>query len=350
MWRRCNPFITRFSRARPEVVAQLDKAYLDTGWSRSLVRFVSYAFFEGRPVTTRGRWLNPLVFGLSSVLSRTGSHDTLQQPIFVVGTGRSGTTLLGRILSVHPEIGFLNEPKALWHRAITDEDIIGSYSEVPGRYCLTAADATPEVVERLRRLYCNYLRTVRRRRVVDKYPEAVYRAEFILSAMPDARIIWVLRDGADTVASIERWSTSHADARAGQSDNWWGRNDRKWLALVDQVCSREPSLVPHISELKSLTRDVDRAALEWSLNALQGQAIQDEYPNSVTQLRYEDLVDEPESCLRALAGFCGLAEDQSMLDFAIGQVAAMPARTAPELHPVVNELFQSTMRRMRYLH
>ena len=55
-------------------------------------------------------------------------------PIFIVGTGRSGTTILGKILSVHKQVAFLNEPKALWFFANKEDDLIGSYSKSKGRY------------------------------------------------------------------------------------------------------------------------------------------------------------------------------------------------------------------------
>ena len=330
------------------MVAQINKAYTQTGKGRALVRLLSYALFEGRPLTTRGRWMNPLVFALSWLLCRVGSDIGLQKPIFIVGTGRSGTTILGTILSVHPDVGFLNEPKAMWHRAVPNEDVIGSYSELPGSYYLGSADATPLVTKRLRRLYRNYLRIVRRRRVVDKYPEAVYRAEFILSAMPDARIIWVVRDGIDTVGSISRWSATHGSEDNGASDNWWGRNDRKWFALVDQLGNRDEVLRPHLAELRAISEDADRAALEWSLNTRQGLAILDRYPSSVMQLRYEDLVRDSDATLGSLLQFCELGDDDGVAAFARAQINAQPPKEATGLTPVVAAHFDETMKRANY--
>ena len=193
------------------MVAGIDKTYRGFGIGRTYVRLLSYLLFEGRPLTTRGRWINPLVFGLSGVLSKVAQLKDVSGPMFVVGTGRSGTTILGLTLSLHASVAYLNEPKALWHKAYPDEDIIGSYSAQPGKYILTEDDATPDVIARFHKLYGGFLRLSCRTRILDKNPEALFRIPFLLQAFPDARFIWLVRDGYDTIASIDKWSRQHAN-------------------------------------------------------------------------------------------------------------------------------------------
>ena len=88
------------------MIAQINPLYIKTRPTKVLTRLISYAFFEGRPVTTKGRWINPLVF---SILKEKRSPQTivntnpLKKPIFILGTGRSGTTILGIVLSMHRE-------------------------------------------------------------------------------------------------------------------------------------------------------------------------------------------------------------------------------------------------------
>ena len=131
-----------------DVVAQLDVATARARPGRVLPRLISYAVFEGRPATTRGRWINPLVRANLRVGEAAGWGPPVRQPIFVLGIGRSGTTLLGSLLGVHSHVGFLNEPKAMWHRIVDDEDLIGSYGPEPVRLRLDAADARPPVRRR----------------------------------------------------------------------------------------------------------------------------------------------------------------------------------------------------------
>ena len=128
------------------MVAQLDRTYLRYRPSRVWARLVSYALFEGRPLTTKGQWFNPIVFGLAKVLRRLPPIVEVREPLYVVGTGRSGTTILGIILSMHPDVGFLNEPKALWAGLHDEEDLIGSYNDNKANYRLGTADATPRII------------------------------------------------------------------------------------------------------------------------------------------------------------------------------------------------------------
>ena len=44
-------------------------------------------------------------------------------PVFIIGCGRSGTTILGETLSSHPKIKYLNERRTLWHRAYPEFNI-----------------------------------------------------------------------------------------------------------------------------------------------------------------------------------------------------------------------------------
>ncbi len=97
------------------MIAQIDREYLSYGFARTARRLASYGLYEGRPLTTKGRFINPLVFTWLNILAALPGEPVVRQPIFITGLGRSGTTILGILLSVHREVGYLNEPKALWH-------------------------------------------------------------------------------------------------------------------------------------------------------------------------------------------------------------------------------------------
>ena len=185
------------------MIAQISPDYIKTRPMKALTRLISYALFEGRPVTTKGRWINPLVFSiLKSVSTNNSSYKPVKKPIFILGTGRSGTTILGIVLSMHREVGYLNEPKAIWHLIYPHEDIIGNYSQTDAKYRLTAEDTTDEMRQRAAQMFGAYLTTTRSERVVDKYPELIFRVDFVRALFPDARFIFLVRNGWDTCQSI----------------------------------------------------------------------------------------------------------------------------------------------------
>ncbi len=64
----------------------------------------------------------------------------VEKPIFIIGIGRSGSTILGTVLSMHREIGFLDEPKAIWYSIDPKDDVIGHFSNEPAQYQFTADD------------------------------------------------------------------------------------------------------------------------------------------------------------------------------------------------------------------
>lgn len=119
------------------MVAQIDRDYIRTRPTRLWARMLSYLAFEGRPLTTRGQWINPIVFAGFATARALPQLRSVKSPVFILGAGRSGTTILGILMSMHRKVGFLNEPKAMWHAATHGgEDLIGSYDRGPGCYRL----------------------------------------------------------------------------------------------------------------------------------------------------------------------------------------------------------------------
>jgi hypothetical protein len=325
------------------MIAQLDADYIRARPTKALSRLLSYALFEGRPVTTRGQWINPLVFAHFAVEKRLPQLKSVRRPIFIVGTGRSGTTILGKILSLHRDVGFLNEPKALWHAIHPHEDVIGSYDRGAAAYRLGAEDASAPVVRHAHRLFGAYLAAVGATRVVDKYPELIFRIPFVRSIFPDARFIWIVRDGWDTIRSIDRWSDRLGETRNGEQHDWWGVDDRKWRLLVEQVATTHPDLAGKETALRAIDRHIDRAALEWALTMQEGIARQQEHPEAITTVRYEALAGDPPATVRRLLDACGLPPDAVPVAYARETVHAAPRKEPVDLHPVVAPVFQAAM-------
>jgi hypothetical protein len=304
--------------------------------------------FEGRPATTRGRWINPLVFAEFALLGRMPQLRRVERPVFILGTGRSGTTILGVVLSMHRQVGFLNEPKALWHAIHPREDIIGSYSHQPGLYRLGAEDAGPDVIRRAHRLYGAYLALTGSRRVVDKYPELMFRVPFVRAIFPDARFLVLARNGRDTVGSIAEWSRRHGSEQNGRTLDWWGVDGRKWRLLREQLVANDPAFDRLGDTVSGFSRQTDMAAVEWIVTMREVIRQRDQLGDDMRVVKFEDLVTDPRTVLREIAGFACLEHDDVYLDYGASVLREGRSRAAPELNPRLQPLFEQTMREMGY--
>jgi len=334
------------------MVAQLDKEYLLQRPARALSRLVSYGLFEGRPLTTRGRWINSWLMKhfchIASAETSAGVKDKVDRPLFILGTGRSGTTILGKILSMHREVGWLNEPKLFWHVACHYEDLNGNYTNQPARYRLFEEDAGEATRIAIRNLYAHYLRSTRNSRVLDKYPELIFRVPFIKRIFPDARFLLLVRNGYDTCRSIAQWSATHGDTHNGGAVDWWGTEDRKWSYLVDQLVKNDPELKPYAEAIAGFSDQTARAAVEWDLSMREGLKLQSLYPDDVMSVRYEALTSSPRSCVQRILEFSDLADDQTVLDYAENVLRPVRKKGPIALPSIISQSFETTMHGLGY--
>ncbi len=330
------------------MVAQLDTLYIKTRPTKAVSRLISYALFEGRPLTTKGQWINPLVFAHFALEARLPQLRQVEKPIFIVGTGRSGSTILGLLMSMHSDVGFLNEPKALWHAAYPHADVFGQYSKGPARYSLDERHATGEVRNRTQRLFGAYLRAVASKRVVDKHPELIFRVPFVRSIFPDARFVFLVRNGWDTCRSIESWSIRKGVRATGELHDWWGTNNRKWRLMLEQLVPRDEALADIAEMVEGFERHRDMAAVEWILTMREGLRHLKRSPGSVYMVRYESLVKDPRRELTGLLDSCELPHDEVFLSFAEQRLSPSSERGPLDLHPAVRAPFARTMEALGY--
>lgn len=330
------------------MIAQLDSYSIRLRPWLALRRLISYALFEGRPLTTRGRWINSFLFFQFRIAQILPLLRRVEKPIYIVGTGRSGTTILGKLLHMHPQVGFLNEPKAMWHAIFSKEDLIGSYTQEEAFYRLDASAATQVVRKRAHRLFGYYLFLTGAHRVVDKYPEMIYRISFLRAIFPDARFIFLVRNGLDTLRSIATWSRSHREQKGSSAHDWWGINNRKWHLLLQQIVAKDELLHPYLNEIATFTRQEDMAAVEWIATIREGlRTLRADSTNFLT-VYYEKLTRTPDSVLPNLLDFCELPYDRVLLEYARKVLTYLPSKVSITLHPVIQPVFQQTMEMIGY--
>lgn len=329
------------------MVAQIDKKMLQARPWKIPSRLFSWAFFEGRPVTTKGQILNPMVFAGYRLAQYLPESEAARSPIYIIGTGRSGTTILGKLFAIHRQTVFLNEPKALWHSAHGHEDLIGSYDMGHAQICMGEEEARPELATHIAKVYSQALRVGGASRVVDKYPELVFRVPFVEALFPKARFIAIVRDGVDTCSSVTSWSARNKQDILGETHDWWGRSGRKWRLIVEQLVPEHNDLAPLQNQLMCTRDHRDRAAVEWIVSMRAAHAAQAAH-ESVILLRYETLCAKPISVLTKALAHCGLAGDPVFMDYANDILSAAQEYKPLKLLPDLVRPFCETLAEMGY--
>ena len=328
--------------------AQVDLRYLNARPTKLASRLLSYALFEGRPVTTRWQWINPLLFAHFALEKQLPQLKRVEKPLFILGTGRSGTTILGIVLSMHRDVGFLNEPKAMWHAIYPDEDVIGSYSRGIAHYRLDASVANEGIKRNAHKLFGAYLASVFSKRLADKYPELIFRVPFVREIFPDAQFIFLVRNGWDTCASIEKWSNRCGEQKNGEVHDWWGVNQRKWKLMLKELIEPDPYFQSVKQAALDFERHTDMAALEWVVTMREGMHRMEQNGDCIRMVRYEDLVESPRQTLAEIAEFAGLSEDDTYLRYGESVLKPTPRHGEFDMHSALRPLFDETMQVLDY--
>lgn len=216
------------------------------------------------------------------------------RPFFIIGSGRSGNTLLRRLLQAHSELHIPPENHALgtaitvyrrnrglaWPQLV--DLVLGTFQfshgfEVFGVDLRPLAEELREAREGDRNLahvldafYRFHARAHDQRCVYwgDKTPLNTFNAFKIGSVFPDVRFIHIVRDGVDVAESY---------VRAG------------------------------------LIADHDEAARRWSRSIDAARRAEQRYPKQFLEIRYEALVHEPEHVIRSVCDFLEIGFERSML-------------------------------------
>jgi hypothetical protein len=206
---------------------------------------------------------------------------------FVVGMNRSGTTLLRMMLDAHPQLTIPPEThfvpdlvKVAREEAATPESLLKVIvaQREWGDFGLTEdelldrfrAIGSPDAGDAIRAFFEAYAERVRKPRWGDKTPRYVTRMRLIADALPEAHFVHVIRDGRDVALSVrDRTVKDYTVERVAQ----------RWKEKVSKA-RRDAPLLKHYVEL-----------------------------------RYEDLVLDPEGSLRKISEFVDLPYEDAMLRY-----------------------------------
>lgn len=280
-------------------------------------------------------------------------------PLFVVGCGRSGTTLVGRALGRHRHVhSYLNEARALWIAAVPGADVWSVRSEERGGALELAGAASLEsgsAVAALRRML--WAAAVDGCRgddsavphsdasLVEKLPENAFRLQLLREACPNCRILHVVRNGHSVASSIAKFSEAA----------WYGPSRQpKWALLAARAAKRSCVEGDGKDRAGSGWNDsllaggpdggacalsmLERGYVEWAEAVLscreQASALGLAAEGAYAEVRFEDLVTRPREEWSRLLAFAGLppdeeAEDALAREVRPGKARASSSRRAP---------------------
>jgi len=225
-----------------------------------------------------------------------------EEPIFIMGMPRTGTTLVERILSSHPDVHSAGE---LLNFAMSLKHLSGS--QTPALIDVDTVSRTHNVDwKQLGELYLSSTRpgTAHRPRFIDKLPHNFLYAGFIANALPNAKIICLRRDPVDTCLSNFR---QLFPPKSGRFDYSFDLLDTgRYYVLFDR-------LMAHWQRM---------------------------FPGRILEVPYETLVDTQEASSRRLLEFCGLSWNDACLHFEENPSAVATASVVQVREPIYRSALQ----------
>jgi hypothetical protein len=222
-------------------------------------------------------------------------------PIFVVGCSRSGTTVTYETLAAAPGLlSFGYEIPQFWD-SVWGPRHNGWESEAAG-----SADARPEHGDAARR---HFFQRLGQGRVLDKTCINVMRIGYLHRLFPEARFVFIHRDGRDNVSSlIDGW----------RHDGHFGLS--KLLGpfpcpvnIEDGAFHDWAFFLPPGWRAYNEARLEDVCAFQWaSANRLALDALADVPHEQWRKVRYEDIFDRPVEMFRDLFDWLGLPFDEPL--------------------------------------
>ncbi|WP_372761349.1 sulfotransferase [Pseudoalteromonas sp.] len=220
------------------------------------------------------------------------------EPIFVLGMPRSGTTLVERILSSHSEVQSAGE--------LQDFGLsVKKLSQTPSPHVLDTGTLSQAYQLDFAQLGSTYLEATRvitgsHKHFIDKLPFNFFYIDLITKALPNAKIICLLRDPMDTcIGNYRQLFTINNPYYAYSLD----------LLDTAKFYSRFYQLMQHFSALHS----------------------------NIKLVKYEELVAAPEQQIKQLVSYCDLEWQPQCLDFHLNTAPVSTASKMQVRQPLNNK-------------
>jgi len=207
-------------------------------------------------------------------------HVSQNPVISVCGGGRSGTTLTRVILDTHSQI-YSGPESYLFLPIPIDSVSLAEKFQFDTRDISKVIHQSSSRSEFIEHFSAMILDRFQKPLWVDKTSRNIHTADYFFSHFPEGKLIHVVRDPRDAIASL--------------------RTHRK-RKLVNGEIVNTGYIMP-------LSLCIDR----WNLAAQDVLSHRDK-PNFL-EIKYEDLIQNPEQTIRKLCHFCGVGYESAMMDF-----------------------------------
>ncbi len=247
----------------------------------------------------------------------------IEKPIFIIGSGRSGTSVFYNLLSLHPEVCWFSNlsnkfpefPQISLAHRILDTSVVGkTYKQkivantsklkirpdeaekIYHQYCgfrddikSTEKDYDSETVEKFNNIVKAHLKYTGKRRFLNKQTANNQRIRLINEMYKDAYFIHIIRDGravANSLLHVDFWNNIII---------WWlGQKPPQWAAE-----GKEP---------------IALCALQWKHDVeeiLQNKPL---YQDRYIELKYEDFIKDVRGSMAKITNFCELSRSNEFLE------------------------------------
>jgi hypothetical protein len=246
--------------------------------------------------------------------------DAVDRPVFVIGCGRSGTTMLFQMLKSHPalqpttghpdgedHVGWIEHAGAAIAGLYGNSDT-GDLGHLVGQPCcmhMSESEATDQTRRSMARYYCDeVLGNNVGKRVVNKCPHLSNKVGYVRGLFPDARFVHIVRDPVAMVASWINIMALVPDLAV-----YWPHVPYPCLWVYERTSEALQRLeADRIYPGQGLLLFADY----W--REINGNIpIQAErFADQLLTIRYEDLIARPGDTLRVITDFCEIDPFQSV--------------------------------------
>jgi len=256
--------------------------------------------------------------GMRRQLLKGRMNIAIKKPIFIVGSGRSGTTVFYNFLSIHPEVCWfsnysdrlLNVNLIPFLHRIFDLSFVGTMAK-KGIISKSKLCIKPTEADHIYRDYCGFKHTIKttendlnvetekkfkdlikkhlslsgKKRFLNKQTDNTQRIRLIDKMFNDAYYIHIIRDGRAVANSL-------------LNVKWWNDTDIWWLGEKASECEKKGRPA------------IELCGLQWQRNVEEILENKSLFKNRYLEVRYEEFIVDVRSTMGKITNFCELSRSE----------------------------------------